>query len=55
MVEQQTKELCVDAARGAGDSGQKADAAIVSVVRQVLCIFVLGGFLPRLVDVGRVV
>jgi hypothetical protein len=33
---------------------QKADAAIISVVRQIISIFFLGGFLQQLVDVGRV-
>ena len=36
MVEKQTKEIRVDAARGAEDGGQKADVAVVRTVRQIL-------------------
>ena len=54
VVEQETKEHRVDAARGAEDGGHKADVAIVSISRQILSIFFLGGYLQRLVDVGRV-
>ena len=41
VVEHQTKELRVNKVRGTEDGGQKADA-IVSLVRQILSIFVPG-------------
>ena len=54
VVEQQAKELRVDAARGAEDVGHEADAVIVSIIRLILRSFFPGSFLQRLVDVGRV-
>jgi hypothetical protein len=54
VVEEQAKELGVDAARGAKDGGQKRDTMIVSVGMLILIDFLLGGFTQRLVDVGRV-
>ena len=50
VVEQQGKELRVDAARGAEGCGHEADAVIVSIVRLILRSFFPGSFLQRLVD-----
>ena len=54
VVEEQAKELGVDAAGGAKDGGQKRDTMIVSVGMLILIDFLLGGFAQRPVDVGRV-
>jgi hypothetical protein len=54
VVEEQAKELGVDAAGGAKDGGQERDTMIVSVGMLILIGFLLGGFAQRLVDVGRV-
>ena len=54
VVEEQAKELGVGAAGGAKDGGQKRDTMIVSVGMLILIDFLLGGFMQRLVDVGRV-
>ena len=48
VVEQQAKELRVDAARGAEDGWQKADVAIVSIVRQIFRNFSPGSGLLML-------
>jgi len=53
VVEEQAKELGVDAAGGAKDGGQERDTMIVSVGLLILIVFLLGGFAKRLVDVGR--
>ena len=45
VVEQQAKDLRIDAARGAEDGGHEADAAIISIIRLVLGNFVPGSFL----------
>ena len=54
MVEEQAKELGVDAAKGAKDGGQERDTMIVSAGTLILIGFLLGGFAQRLVDVCRV-
>jgi len=54
VVEEQAKELGVDAAGGAKDGGQERDTMIVSVSMLILIDFLLGGFAQRLVDVCRV-
>jgi len=54
VVEEQAKELGVDAAGGAKDGGQERNTIIVSVCMLILFGLFLGGFAHRLVDVGRV-
>ena len=54
VVEEQAKELGVDAAGGAEDGRQERDTMIVSVGMLILIGFLLGGFAQRLVEVGRV-
>jgi len=53
VVEEQAKELGVDAAGGAKDGEQERDTMIVSVGMLILVGFLLGGFAQRLVDIGR--
>ena len=53
-MEEQAKELGVDAAGGAKDGAQERDTMIVSTGMLILLDFLLGGFTQRLVDVGRV-
>jgi len=54
VVEEQAKELGVDAAGGAKDGRQKRDTMIVSIGMLILIDFLLVGFAQRLVDVCRV-
>jgi hypothetical protein len=53
VVEEQAKELSVDAAGGAKDGGQERDTVIVSLGMLILLDFLFGCFTQRLVDVGR--
>jgi len=54
VVEEQAKELGVDAAGGAKDGGQGRITMIVSVGMLILIDFFLGSLTQRLVNVGRV-
>ena len=54
VPEEETQELGVEAAGGAGDGGQEGDPMVVGVRALVLFDLLLGGLPHRLVEVVRV-
>ena len=54
VPEEETQEVGVEAAGGAGDGGQEGDPMVVGVRGLVLFDLLLGGLPHRLVEVVRV-
>ena len=54
VPEEETQELGVEAAGGAGDAGQEGDPMVVGVRASVLFDLLLGGLPHRPVEVVRV-